>query len=362
MSADSTIRWYVMTHYDMTRFLEWLKAENAQRLFEEKAIIEPFYPYDFLKEQSGTSPAHKTSAWNMTNRPKTDNTVSEDFINIVFLKSTEADLERLVNDKRNTYSRSRLKFYLDTDGTYATVPDKMMQDFLQACMKYRGHFEITPPISSIEVKDKVKIMSGPFTGHEASVMRVQLSRGAIHLDLAIQLVSGVMNIRMNNVSRKQVAILDRDTADAIRTDFIDYTQNHLLTILRHRVKRVDDDTVNRHDADMLTRLYRYRHHQIKNEAANSHFLALMLICAHLCHYTADETQLREKALGVLAELNQRSESKAATDVRTYLWIALYISTHDPAYRDAAKQYVRDHQPKSAKLRSFVSLIREGKKV
>jgi hypothetical protein len=61
-------------------------------------------------------------------------------------------------------------------------------------------------------------------------------------------------------------------------------------------------------------------------------------------------------------MNQKSESKAATDTRTYLWIALYISTNDPAYRDAAKRYVQDYDPKSPKLRRFVSLIRRGVKV
>ena len=88
----------------------------------------------------------------------------------------------------------------------------------------------------------------------------------------------------------------------------------------------------------------------------------LLICAHLCRYTADEELLREELLEILSQINKRSESKAATDARAYLWIALYISTNDPMYRDAAKLYVREYQPKSAKLRSFVSLIRKGRKI
>lgn len=331
-----------MTHLEMKRFIEWIKTENAQRLKEGKAMIEPFYPYDFLK--------------------KTDNPVSGDFVNIAFLKTTEADIHSLVNDERNKVSRIRLRHYLDTDGNIATVPDKMMQEFLEACLKSRGQFEITPPISSIEVKDKVRITSGPFAGNEASVERVQLSRGAIQLELSIVLVSGVMNIRMCDVDKSKVTIINRDAADTIRTDFIDYTQNHLLLILKHRINREQDPDINRRDADMLTRLYRYRNHEIKSEAARSHFLALMLICAHLCRYTADEKQLRKQVLELLTDINQRRQSKIATDARAYLWIALYISTQDPTYRDAAKQYVRDFQPKSAKLRSFVSLIRTGRKV
>ena len=162
--------------------------------------------------------------------------------------------------------------------------------------------------------------------------------------------------------KDKVTILNRNSADVIRTDFIEYTQNHLLNILKHRIDREQDANINRNDADMLTRLYRYRNHEVKNEAARNHFVALMLICAHLCRYKDDEKQLREAIQAKLTEINQRSESKAATDTRAYLWIALYISTQDPVYRDAAKQYVRDYQPKSPKLRSFVSLIRKGRKV
>ena len=124
MASDDNTRWFVMTHLEMKRFQEWLKAENAQRLCEGRSIIEPFYPHDFLNAD-----------------------VSADFANFVFLKATEADVDGLVNDKRNTQSRIRLMYYLDTDGSHATVPGKMMQDFLQACIKYRGQFEITPPLA-----------------------------------------------------------------------------------------------------------------------------------------------------------------------------------------------------------------------
>ena len=342
MNEDNVSYWFVMTHHEMERFMDWLKTENAQRLKEGKALIEPFYPHDFLK--------------------KTDSPASGDFSNIVFLKTTKADISSLVNHERNKLSRARLRHYLDTNGNKATVPDKMMREFLEACIKYRGQFELAPPLSSIEAKDRVKITSGPFAGNEALVERVRLSHGGIRLELSVELLSGVINISMSDVDKNKVTIISRNSADAIRTDFIEYTQNHLLLILKHRINREEDDAVNRNDADMLARLYRYRNHEVKNGAARCHFLALMLICAHLCRYKADEAQLREELLGILAEMNQRRQSKIATDARAYLWIALYISTQDPVYRDAAKQYVRDFQPKSAKLRSFVSLIRTGRKI
>ena len=341
MAKQSKTSWYVMTLQDSKRFRKWLTDGNARRLKDGKAIVEPFYPCDYLRA---------------------DRDLHNDLSEYVFLYATEDDIRGVVSDWHDYDGSIRLRHYLDTDNRCATVPDRIMQEFLKACIRAQGKLEIMPPISSIERLDKVRIKRGPFSGTEASVVGVQYSHGAIHLELAIPLVAGVMNIRMNDVDKSQIDILDRRQTDAIRTDFIEYTQNNLLLILEHRVKRTADDAAVRRDADMLTRLYRYRFYEIKNEAASLHFMALMLMCAHLCHYAEEEACLRGKALDALACLNSRSESKAATDTRAYLWIALYVSTHDPAYRDAAKQYVRDHQPKSAKLRRYVALIRKGVKI
>ena len=292
-STPQTPKWYVMTHRTPSHFMQWMKRENAKRLADGRPLIEPFYPNDFLHAQP-TAPERE---------PTTEsNTLRADFAKFVFLKGTDNDIKGLVEESKGKALYYPLRHYLDTNGAYATVPDKMMQDFLEACVSYRGRFEIIPSISSIEAKDKVRITSGPFTGYTAMVERVQLSHGAIQLVLSIQLVSGVMNIRMNDVDKSQVTILDRDAAGAIRTDFIEYTQNHLLHILERRIKRDNDDSRNRQDADMLTRLYRYRYHDVENESARLHFQALMLICAHLCRYKADEAQLQEKCQDALPTL------------------------------------------------------------
>lgn len=348
------VEWFVMTHLDMPRFKGWLVAENAKRLGKGEMVFEPFYPSDFLRGEG--TPGSKAQA-----AANTDATAS-DLARFVFLKSTESELDALIAEEKKLGSYIRLMYYTDTDGRRAVVPEQMMQDFFDACLKYRGFFEIVPSIQGIEAMDKVRIKTGPFAGKEASVVRVQHSKGEVHLELAIELVTGVLNIKMTHVDRTHITVLNHSAVDAIRTDFIEYTQTHLLTILEHRVKGVTDESVRRQDVAMLTRLYRYRSHQVENAAAQTHFLALMLICAHLCRYTSEANELTEQALSTLAAINKKSESKAATDTRAYLWIALYIATRDPAYRDSLKQYIRDYQPKSERLRRFVSLIRTGKKI
>ena len=117
-----------------------------------------------------------------------------------------------------------------------------------------------------------------------------------------------------------------------------------------------DLSLYRRHAELLTTLYRYRDYEIQNPSAEAHFTALMLICAHLCQDAKGEKELQQRALAQLEAINAKGPAKAATDTRTYLWIALKISTGDPQYRDLAKDYIRTKQPKSPQLRQFVTLI------
>lgn len=339
--------WFVMKHLDMPRFKKWLDAKNVERLAKDCAVIEPFYPYDYLKGRKATD------------IEETQN----DFHDFVFLKASKDDVDALVNDEWNKAFRVRLHYLLDPmTKEAAKVSEKAMDSFYASCVKYRGHFEITPPISDIESKDRVEIKRGIFSGNEAYVVRVRHSKGELHLDLAVQLVSGVMNITMTDVKPHEVVLLDRSAVDAIRKDFIEYTQNKLITIYEHRVKVINDAESRYKDMTMLNRLYRYHNYEVAGPAAKAHFKALMLICAHLRKDAQAEAALREEVLTLLTAINSRSESKASTDTRTWLWIALYISTLDPTYRDAAKQYIRDNSPKSSKLCRFVRLMCKGKRV
>ena len=365
-----------MKHLDMKRFKAWLDVKNIERLGNNDAVIEPFYPYDYLKERKETTQvvpltdaekkfiAYRAKGKKVT-IPETKTVVAEtqnDFQDIVFLKALEGDIRALVDDEWNKAFRVQLHYLIDPATKQpAKVSNTVMDQFYANCIKYRGHFELCPPIDGIEKKDRVEIKKGVFSGHEAFVVNVRHSKGELHLDLAVQLVSGIMNIKMLNVKPEDVALLDKNTVDAIRDDFIEYIQDKLLTVYEHRVKTQNDAQTRLKDAATLSRLFLYNTYNVEGRAARIHFKALMLICAHLRKDADSELSLREEAISLLADINSQSESRASTDIRTWLWIALYISTNDPSYRDAAKQYVKEKQPKSKKLQRFVRLMRVGRK-
>ena len=370
--------WFVMKHLDMKRFKSWLDKKNLERLDSGCSMIEPFYPYDYLRARRETylqqvlTPAEKAFALKKDRSkrkkdiPETKPVVAEthyDFQDMVFLKATDDAVKALVEDPWNKAFRVQLHYLIDpATAKPAKVSDKAMDTFYANCVKYRGYFDLCPPVEGIEKKDRVEIKKGVFVGHEAFVVNVRHSKGGLRLDLAVQLVSGIISITMSGVKPQDVVLLNKSSVDAIRKDFIEHIQNKLLTVYEHRVKTINDAATRLKDMTTLHNLYRYHTYKVEGHAAKTHFAALMLICAHLRKDAEGEASQRQEVLRLLADINQQSESKAATDIRTWLWIALYISTADPSYRDAAKQYVKEKQPKSQKLRRFVSLMRIGKKI
>lgn len=398
-TADDTVsRWHVMTHLEVDQFRKWFDYVNAERFRNNEPLIRPFYPYEFLRGR-------------LSDTPDTTPNAHRVFRRFVFLKATEKDVNELIYSPANLQSHVRLRRYLTPSGTQAFVRDDMMEEFLQACVAYRDRFELAPSNDDIAVMDKVKINSGIYKGYEATVVRAKLHKGQLILDLAIPMVSGQIDIHMNGVSARDVKPVNPAGINALRADFIRYTQSQVLDILSRRAAQLERAERERkqaklsqpslaasltlterqkvelkpflEDSDMLERLLRYRGYEITNRSANAHFQALMLICAHLCKDTLTEQSLLTTVLSLLtpsAIIHQPSDlspldprpstldhlpssiihqpSALSSDTDAYLCIALKVATDDPAYRDAVKEYIRTRQPKSRHLLSFASLIRK----
>ena len=92
-----------------------------------KKVLEAFYLSEFIKRKDSVSGRQKPTGKGRGSTVGTDSAVSVDLAYYVFLKATEDDVESLVNDKRNTLSHVRLRYYMDTDGRNATVPTRMKE-------------------------------------------------------------------------------------------------------------------------------------------------------------------------------------------------------------------------------------------
>ena len=369
LKADA--QWFIMTSLDPKDSEEQIKLENLRRTESGTDSFQYFVPYQFLKRRmanDGTKnedPLNETAVeapvfYNPKNRTDVaaNNEIRSALRRYIFVKAPEEELVDFLHGEWNRLTFNRLQFYLDKEHRRVTVSQRMMDQFIEACADYRLQFELWPSVEDISKNEQVILNTTAFRGEKAHVLEVVHTKGGIKLTIGIDLFSGTMLLRLPNVSERDIIREQKETGRIDESRLIESTQNHLLAILSRRVNRKQTDDSIPRDAATLDTIYNYRYHRIGGDAARRHFLALMLICAHLRRDGVGRSELTAAAARELALINGKSESKAATDVRTYLQIALYIATGNPEYRTAAKDYVRLYEPKSKALRQFVKLIKK----
>ena len=360
--------WFILTTLDPKDTEEKLKQEMTAREGVNPVLCQYFIPYQYLKRRMANDSSSEdatdedTSFYNPKNHTKVtaNNEIRSVLRRYVFVRAKEKDLVAFLKEDWNCAGRNKVQFFYDKRRCRVVVPDRMMAQFIGACTDYKLRFELWPSIDDIEKKEEVILNTTPFKGEKAYVLEVVHTKDGLNLTLGINLFSNTMLLRLPHVGEKDI-IRQKTTEKQIDVEhLIDNTQRRLLTILSRVVNRKQTEDTRKRDAALLDTLYNYRYHTFSHVAANRHFLALMLICAHLRHDAVGQMELAAKAQKELDEILAKSGDKSATDTRTYLQVALYLSTGNPQYREEAKEYVKTHEPKSESLRRFVRLIRKRK--
>lgn len=368
--AKADAQWFIMTSLDPKDSEEQIKKENLRRSESVADSFQYFVPYQFLKrrianvelknqETSDETAEEEPTFYNPKNKADVvaNNQIRSALRRYIFVKAPENELVNFLHGDWNRFTFNRLQFYLDKEHRRVTVSQQMMDKFIEACTDYKLQFELWPSVDDIRKNEQVILNTTAFRGEKAHILEVVHTKGGIKLTIGIDLFSGTMLLRLPNVSERDIIRKQKSTGRIDENRLIESTQKSILAILSRRVHRKQTEESIPKDAATLDTIYNYRYHRIEGDAARRHFLALMLICAHLRRDSVGRSELTAMARRELELINARSESKAATDVRTYLQIALYIATGNPEYRTAAKEYIKEHEPKSKALRQFVKLIK-----
>ena len=371
-SPHDDLQWFIMTTFDPKETEERLKKENQRRINNNADSLQYFIPYQFLKrrisnghpnrstEERAKSTEEKDNLYNPKDRQsvRANNEARTALKRYIFVRGKESDLVAFLSQDWNNRLYGRLLFYYDKQRHRVTIPQRMMDQFIETCTNYKLRFELRPAIDNISQNEEVILNTTAFRGEKARILQVVHTKGDITLIVGLDLFAGTMTLRLHDVTERDIIRLHDTNHRIDDTHLIDNVQKQLLAILSRRINRKQTEETAAKDAATLDTLYNYRYHSITNDAARRHLLALMLICAHLRHDTEGQTNLTQQALHELTLINSKPESKAATDIRAYLHAALYIATTLPQYRQEAKTYVQEHNPKSEPLRRLIRLIRK----
>ena len=360
--TETAPHWYVLTTLDPQKAEKCLLEEelSCEGKPSQQGRFQFFIPYQFLKlrHAPSTSEAGRTTLPHGRTHVAANNETRSILRRYIFIRAHESELVKYLGGEWNRWTRGRIQFYLDGHKNKVTVADRMMGKFIEACSDMRLRFEVLPPIEGLTAGEEVILNTTAFRGEKARVLSIDHTSRGICLSLGLQLFSGSMVIRLSGLTEGDILREGQQKSPIDGSHLIDNVQRRLLTILSRKVNGKQTPETQKRDQEALVELFNYRFHHFDNDAARRHFLALMLICARLLRDHVGQSELTQAALAELDAINAKPTAKAATDVRAYLHVALCIATGQPSYRDAAKEYVREYQPKSQALRRFVKLIRK----
>lgn len=332
--------WHVLSATNPRRLkdrLLWEIMEADRHPAQPRAVYTIFCPFTFMPSD-GTSKMIAKDAFSLRMALRS----------YVFVQCEERPLVSRVLSWNAMYD-DKAFFLRDSDRNMAQISNADMLKLISVCSEDNFNSSHLVSLKDLEVSKVTSLSGTPFERDDTQyrVLEVRRHKGGL-VDLRIELT-------LFNVTFNDLWVTVRNVDDSRENGHLVYDmQRYLLDIFRRRVNRKETDLTRYEDNLKLQAIYDRRDLILPDGPMKRHFIALMLICSHLKHEPEGVDRFKREVLTSLDDISGLRESKAATDSRAYLHIAMYIATGNPEYRTRAKDYIQKYNPKSASLRSFIT--------
>jgi len=330
--------WYVLTTSNPKHLEDIIAQENAVC----PDSYDSFCPYTSLPQETG---------WGESDSSRLSLRAALRRYDFVRIPKT-ADKERFFSTVAQ-WSRSSVNsilFLRRGDGVVAQVTPRQLDMMKASCdavlIKPEG-------LSARELKvgQTIRLTNTPFEGdgeegRECVIQSISRKKGG-RIELRVELT--LFNIKFSNL---RVTYEDADIGSKSSNVVYD-AQQKLLAIFRRKTNNKETEASRRKDEQTLHDVFEDRTIVMPEGAMRRHHLALMLICAKIMNDPKAMKQYIGLVEAELSDLSHIRESKAATDSRAWLHIAMFIATGKPHFRNQAKAYIKNYNPKSTYLQQFV---------
>ena len=213
--------------------------------------------------------------------------------------------------------------------------------------------ELPASFDQIKENDEIPLSNTPFEqdGAAYKVIGATQKKGKVELQIELK----IFGMTFPNLYVTYECGFDTKRYSAL----IKSMQEKLLAILKRRISKKQSPVSKLEDKKTLQSIYGMRAQVIPDGTMKRHFLATMMLCAYML---GEKKQLKAvhlpRVMQELEAISSQGESKAATSTRAFIHAALYLVTNEVEYRNLAKQYIAEHQPKNRLIHQFVTLIRK----
>lgn len=324
-----------------------LRQVNKQRAKDGRPELLYMIPYQYIVEAK-----HDSGQGSEFNKSVDENNqLRRDFRYFVFIRSSEKDLKRLVQEDWNRNGRVRLHFYSSRDGMPLRVKADEMDRLISLFIDQRQKFNFIQSNDDFKLSEQVRLKTGVFKDYQFSVTKINHSGKGVNLTLALPIFNGEFLLQMEECP---VADVDMPTRlqHYLAPDFLRVVERDLLSILNHRVSGYRKATANaaEDDSDKLNTYGILNYLDYENTAEHNHLRTLMLLCA----------SLRKDKYGVLTlvpviERQLSSIKTLSNDEEAFMMAVLFVATHEIAYRKVLREYEQMHETISEPLSMLMSI-------
>ena len=236
----------------------------------------------------------------------------------------------------------------------STISENELNNLKVICGDDQVKIELPTSFDEIKEDDEIPLINTPFERDDATYKVIGATQKKGKVELQIELKMFGMTFPNLFVTYKRGFDTKRYSA------LLASMQEKILAILKRRIGKRQNDVSKVQDRKTLQSIYEMRTQILPDGTLKRHFQATMMLCAYML---GEKEQLKTIHLPyVMKELeaiSSRGGIKAATSTRAYLHVMLYFVTGDVQYRDLAKAYIAEHQPKGRILHQFVTLSRKA---
>ena len=362
--------WYVMCHMNPSWIEAMLQKDSSGMLLKEGD--KPLPPYRFyvpylymphIAVEKQTDKKYDDKSYD----PMDDgNGLRDDLHNFVFIQASAERVNAIVKSEWNVKSRLRMYHYRDTEGRFVTIPDMDMRRFIRTLQNHHLNFFLDQPIGDYAVGDKVILQMEPWVGKVAEVKEVKVRKDRVSMTVALNIFNRMTSINFPDIGFGDVKFVDEEKGRLLSGNPITNYEEEIIDLLSHRFSHKHSDEVAESDRLRLKRLSAYSHIYVEDADDQARFTALKLICAYLRTDRSRKERYTQEVMALLGLENGQHSSvtdetqeglQALSFTAAYLMTALFITTRNPRYRDAVKDYRHSHPECPDILRRFHSIVK-----
>jgi hypothetical protein len=340
--------WYVLTtnnpKHAKAHLEQWnITVEENQKRFGDFALEKPidsFIPYTAI-DATVYEPDVLTEKLSIRSA----------LYRYLFVQGELVDVKSLIS-RVNAQSEDRLFFLLvdqDNKESRATIRPSDLEALIKICSSGEYTIDLPLSVSDLKVGSEIHLPSAPFESDNTTCKIVDVvpkKNGAYKVQLELTLF---------NIPFQRLFVTLHDVPSDTRfSEIVGNAQKKLVDIFSRKVNDKQTEATRLKDEGTLREILQDCTMPFPPGAMHRHFLALMLICAQMLGDVQTKERLKQQVLQELSAIARLRESKASTDARAYLHVAMYIATREPKYREQARAYIHEHHPASPYLQKLVS--------